>query len=62
MRTFFQNATVREFCEPVERLTGRKMRTFHSSIDTEADGQALEVFVLHPEGYDAPSRIERSEP
>jgi uncharacterized protein YbcI len=56
LRLFFQYATVREFCEPVERLTGRKVRAFHSSIDTEADGMAIEAFVLHPEGYDGPSR------
>jgi uncharacterized protein YbcI len=61
-RMFFQYATVREFCEPVEQITGRKVRAFQSSIDTEADGQAVEVFVLHPEGYDGPSRTERAEP
>src|SRR5215212_2816288 len=56
IRTFFQYATVREFCEPVEQITGRKVRAFQSSVDTEADGQAVEVFVLHPPGYDGPSR------
>jgi uncharacterized protein YbcI len=56
LRLFFQYATVEEFCAPVEQLTGRKVRAFHSSIDTEADGMAVEVFVLHPEGYDGPSR------
>ena len=61
-RMFFQYATVREFCEPIEQITGRKVRAFHSSIDTEADGQAVEVFVLHPQGYDGPSRTERAEP
>jgi uncharacterized protein YbcI len=61
-RMFFQYATVREFCEPVEQITGRKVRGFHSSIDTEADGQAVEVFVLHPQGYGGPSRTERAEP
>jgi uncharacterized protein YbcI len=61
IRMFFQYATVREFCEPVERLTGRKVRGFISGIDTEVDGLALELFVLHPEGYDGPSRIERAE-
>src|SRR5215217_3380196 len=34
-RMFFQYATVREFCEPVERITGRKVRSFLSAIDTE---------------------------
>src|SRR6476619_4285356 len=32
LRTFFQYATVPEFCEPVERLTGRKVRAFISGI------------------------------
>jgi hypothetical protein len=58
---FFQYATVREFCEPVERLTGRKVRAFLSGIDTEVDGLSTEIFVLHPQGYEGPSRIERAE-
>jgi uncharacterized protein YbcI len=62
LRLFFQYSSVREFCEPIERLTGRRVRAFISGIDTEADGLAMEVFVLHPEGYDGPSRIERAEP
>ena len=61
LRLFFQYATVREMCEPIERYTGRKVRAFISGIDTEADGLATELFVLHPEGYDGPSRIERAE-
>jgi uncharacterized protein YbcI len=56
LRTIFQYASAREFCEPVERITGRKVRAFLSSIDTMADGLAMETFVLHPEGSDAPSR------
>jgi uncharacterized protein YbcI len=60
-RMFFQYASVREFCEPVERLTGRRVRAFLSGIDTEADGLSTEVFVLHPQGYDGPSRVERAE-
>jgi uncharacterized protein YbcI len=60
-RMFFQYATVREFCEPVERITGRKVRSFLSSIDTEVDGLSMETFVLHPHGYDGPSRIEHAE-
>jgi uncharacterized protein YbcI len=55
-RMFFQYATVSEFCEPIERLTGRKVRAFHSSIDTMVDGMAVETFVLHPHGYSGPSR------
>jgi uncharacterized protein YbcI len=62
LRLFFQYASVAEFCEPVERLTGRKVRAFISGIDTEADGLATEIFLLHAEGYDGPSRIERAEP
>jgi uncharacterized protein YbcI len=57
-RTFFQYATIREFCEPVEQITGRKVRSFLSGIDTEVDGLSMETFVLHPEGYDGPSRID----
>jgi uncharacterized protein YbcI len=56
-RIFFQYASAREFCEPVERLTGRKVRAFISGIDTAVDGLSVETFVLHPEGSDAPSRI-----
>ena len=56
MRAFFQYSSVDEFCEPVERLTGRRVRAFISGIDTEVDGLAVETFVLHPAGSDAPSR------
>ena len=58
LRMFFQYATVPEFCEPVERLTGRKVRAFISGIDTEVGGVSTEMFFLHPEGYDGPSRID----
>lgn len=57
-RMYFQYASVREFCEPVERITGRKVRSFHSSIDTKVDGLAVETFIFYPEGEDGPSRIE----
>ena len=60
LRMFFQYATVPQFCEPIERLTGRKVRAFISGIDTEADGVSTEMFLLHPAGYDGPSRIERA--
>ena len=60
-RMFFQYASVREFCEPVERITGRKVRSFLSGIDTEVDGLSVEAFVLHPAGYDGPSRVDRAE-
>ncbi len=58
-RSFFQYASVREFCEPIERLTGRKVRAFISGVDTVVDGLSVETFVLHPPGSDAPSRIDR---
>ena len=60
LRTFFQYATVPGFCEPIERLTGRKVRAFISGIDTEVGGVSTEMFFLHPEGYDGPSRIDRA--
>jgi uncharacterized protein YbcI len=60
LRTFFQYATVPGFCEPIERLTGRKVRAFISGIDTEVEGVSTEMFFLHPEGYDGPSRIDRA--
>jgi len=57
-RMFFQYATVREFCEPVEQVTGRKVRAFVSGIDSVVDGLSIEAFVLHPVGYNGPSRTE----
>lgn len=62
VRMFFQYATVREFCEPIELITGRKVRAFNSAIDTEADGWVTETYWLHPVGYEGPSRIEHAEP
>ena len=59
-RIFFQYATVREFCEPIERLTGRKVRAFVSGIDTEVDGLSAELFVLYPEGEDGDGVRSRS--
>jgi uncharacterized protein YbcI len=53
-----QYSTVRQFCEPIERLTGRKVRSFLSATDTEADGLSMETFLLHPADYDGPSRID----
>ena len=57
-RMFFQYASVREICEPIERITGRKVRAFVSGTDTLCDGLSVESFVLHPEGYEGPSRSE----
>ena len=58
MRTYFQYASIGGFCDPVERITGRKVRSFHSSVDTKVDGLTVETFVLYAEGKDGPSRIE----
>lgn len=55
LRLLFQYAETSVFCEPVERLTGRTVRAFVSGIDTYSD-LASEMFVLHPAGYDGPSR------
>jgi uncharacterized protein YbcI len=57
-RMVFQYSTLREFCEPVERITGRIVRSFQSSIDTAVDGMAMEVFVLYPKGQEGVSRIQ----
>jgi uncharacterized protein YbcI len=46
-RTFSQYATVPEFVEITERLTGRTVRAFVSGIDTKADVCA-EVFYFQP--------------
>ena len=61
-RSFFQYASVREFCEPVERLTGRKVRAFASAIDTEVEGLSVETFVLHPAGASCPRAARRRQP
>ena len=61
-RLFFQYASVREFCEPVERLTGRTVRSFQSSTDAEVDGLSVETFIFYPEGQEGPSRASRAEP
>ena len=61
-RMFFQYATVREFCQPVEDITGRVVRSFHSSIDTMADGMSVETFIFYREGQEGPSRIEQQQP
>ena len=60
IRLFFQHASIREFIEPVERVTGRKVRAFTSAMDTEED-VAVETFVLHPRGSDESSRAEKAE-
>lgn len=57
LRMLFQYAETGVFCEPIERLTGRKVRSFVSGLDTETD-LATEMFVVHPDGYDGPSRAD----
>ncbi len=57
LRLLFQYAEIDSFCEPIERLTGRKVRAFISGIDTEAD-LATEMFVLHPRGYEGAGRAD----
>jgi uncharacterized protein YbcI len=60
LRLLFQYAEVTIFCAPVEQLTGRKVRAFISGIDTATD-LASEMFVLHPAGYEGPSRADRAQ-
>ncbi len=55
LRLLFQYAETAVFCDPVESITGRKVRAFVSGIDTYSD-LASEMFVLHPQGYEGPSR------
>jgi uncharacterized protein YbcI len=62
LRMFFQYASIREFCEPVEQITGRTIRSFQSSIDTEVDGLCVETFIFYPVGEEGPSRIRHAEP
>ena len=59
-RTVFQCAAVSAFCEPIERITGRKVKAFFSATDTVVDGASVEVFLLHPAGSDAPSRADHA--
>ena len=60
LRLLFQYAEVDAFCKPVEQITGRKVKAFISGIDTKAD-VASEIFVLHPRGYDGPSRTQSAD-
>jgi len=47
-RIFFQYASTAEFTEAVERVTGRRVKSFISGIDTNTD-IACELFVLEPQ-------------
>jgi hypothetical protein len=58
MRLFFQYATLREFCEPVEQVTGAQGPLVPQQRRRKVDGLAVETFILYPEGEDGPSRIE----
>jgi uncharacterized protein YbcI len=60
VRMFFQYSAVQAFCEPVERITGRRVRSFVSGMDTQTD-MALEAFELWPAGTDAPARWETAD-
>jgi hypothetical protein len=59
---FFQYASVREFCETVEPITGRKVRAFLSGIDTQVDRISIGTFILHAEGYTGASRTRSARP
>jgi uncharacterized protein YbcI len=50
-RLYFQYATDEEFRSVVERILGRRVRAFNSSIDTKAD-VCVEVFHLEPRPVD----------
>lgn len=58
MRAVLEHATVPEFCAPIEELTGRKVKAFTSSVDTVAHGYSIEIWALHPAGYDGPGRVQ----
>jgi uncharacterized protein YbcI len=58
MRLFFQYSSIEELLGPVEQATGRKVRAFSSGTDTKVDGLSVETFMLHPSGYDGPSRLD----
>lgn len=44
------------FCASVEGITGRTVRSFHSSLDMGADGLANETFLFWPVGLEGASR------
>lgn len=46
-RTLHQLAMASEFCEPVERLTGRQVQAFVSGVHFDPD-MAVETFLLEP--------------
>ena len=52
-RLYFQYATDEEFRSVIERILGRRVRGFNSSIDTKVD-VCVEVFHLEPRPVDGP--------
>ena len=48
-RTFFQYASMREFCEP-SASPGERCTPSSSAIDTNASGLAMETFIFHSRG------------
>jgi uncharacterized protein YbcI len=58
MRLFFQYSSIHEILTPVEQATGRKVRAFTSGTDTLVEGLSVETLMLHPVGYDGPSRLD----
>src|SRR4051794_28672272 len=47
LRLYFQHATEEQFCEVIERLVGRKVRSFISGVDVTTDVSS-EIFYLEP--------------
>jgi len=47
LRLYFQHATEQQFCEVIERLLGRKVRSFVSGVDVTTD-LSTELFYLEP--------------
>ena len=50
----------RQFCDPVERITGRTVRAFVSGIDTQVEGLSIEAFVLPSDGRTTVRRSDAS--
>ncbi len=47
LRMFIQYGSSEEFCAPIERITGQRVRSFISGIDTATD-VSIEAFILEP--------------
>jgi uncharacterized protein YbcI len=50
-RMAMQESVQREFCDAIERIVGRSVRSFMSANDPLA-GLQTEIFILHPDGTD----------